>query len=177
MSLFAGVNEAKWSLWPRVWPLSAGIVSEVTRSIYSLHFGRGVVVGLVACTCGFTQHPHLLERCKRRVGLQRRPAAALGQDAKMGERQPSQSTDGARAGNRQASPPMTPTLTEDRLKHLLALAVPIHLHRQLLPHFQSLLEQQEVKGSSLWPSCSYQCSAAKPYVVSSVLLMPLCCVL
>lgn len=172
MSLFAGVNEAKWSLWPRV-SLSAGVVSEVTRSIYSLHFGRGLVVGLVACTCGFTQHPHLLERCKRRVGLQRRPAAALGQDAKMGERQPSHSTDGAPAGNRQASPPMTPTLTEDRLKHLLALAVPIHLHRQLLPHFQSLLEQQAVKGSSLWPSCSYQCSAAKAHVVSSVLLTPL----
>ncbi|KFP52235.1 Heat shock transcription factor, Y-linked, partial [Cathartes aura] len=40
------------------------------------------------------EHPHLLERCKRRVGLQQRAPAASGQDAEMDEKQPSQSPHG-----------------------------------------------------------------------------------
>lgn len=53
----------------------------------------------------------------------------------------------------------------------MAVAAPMHLHRQLLPHFQSLLEQQAARGSSLSPSF-YQHTAAKPWLASSVLLMP-----
>lgn len=75
--------------------------------------------------------------------------------------------------NRQASPAMATTLTQWQAKAPPTLAVPTRLHRQLLPHFQSLLEQQAMKGSSLWPSCSCQSSADKPHVVSHVLLMPL----
>lgn len=51
--------------------------------------------------------------------------------------------------------------------------MPIHLHRQLLPHIQSLLEQQAARGSSPWLSTFYQCTAAKPRVALSMLLMPL----
>lgn len=62
------------------------------------------------------EHPHLLERCKRRVGLQQRAPAASGQDAEMDEKQPSQSPHGQSAGDMQASPPMMTAPTKRRAK-------------------------------------------------------------
>lgn len=73
-----------------------------------------MVLSLVTCTCQFTQHPHLLGRGKRRAGLQCRAPATLGQDAKMGEGQPSQSPGAELAGSRQASPPSTLTQGQSR---------------------------------------------------------------
>lgn len=139
-------------------PVLPRVVSEVTRSISSLPFGPGLGLSLVTCTCGSTA-PLPAGEVQEKSWPPVESPAALGQDAKMGERQPPQSPGGKAAGNRQPLHPWQPHSPRDRLKHLPALAVPTHLHRQLLLRSKSLLEQQAVKGSSLWPSCSYQSSA------------------